>query len=219
MQERKPTELRQTEIVDAAMRILAFQGARRFTAQLIGEQVGVTAGAIFRHFKTMDAIGDAIIDRLEAILFQGFPPKEGDAIERLGVFFRQRVQTIVANPHISSILLTDHLAQTAGQARANRLKMFKQRSRNFVLACLREARRTGTLRGNAGTQEGAILVLGAIFALAHARMRTQDGAAIERLARSVWSVIESTLRGIGRPDKKRLSGKPGRKTRRDFERK
>jgi AcrR family transcriptional regulator len=195
VQKRRPTDVRQVQIVDAAMRIIASRGSRKFTAQLLGAEVGVTAGAIFRHFKTMDEIVEAIIGRIEGILFEDFPPKEADPIKRLGVFFQNRVRAIVDNPDVSRLLLSDHLAQAGGIDHAKRLNEFKRRSHLFVLECLRQARKSGMLKGNAGAEEGTILVLGSIFALAHSRIRPFDRKGVEELAPRVWSIIEAMLRG------------------------
>ena len=188
-QVRKSTGIRQVQIVDAAMRIIASKGPRKFTAELLGARVGITAGAIFRHFKNMDAIIEAIVGRIEEILFEGFPPEAADPIERLGIFFQHRVRTIVTHPHVSRILLSDHLAQ------ARRLEEFKRRSRDYVFKCLREASESGLLRGEAGPEEGTVLVLGVIFALAHSITRVPDPRKVEHLASRVWRIIESTLRG------------------------
>jgi AcrR family transcriptional regulator len=195
VQKRKSTDVRQAQIVDSAMRIIASRGSRRFTAQLLGAEVGVTAGAIFRHFKTMDDIVEAIIQRIEGILFEDFPPEESDPIKRLGIFFQNRVRTIVENPDISRLLLSDHLAQGGGGDKAKRLDEFKRRSRLFVLKCLRQAQKSGRLNGSAGPEEGTILVLGSIFALAHSRTRAFGQKEVEKLAPRVWSAIEATLRG------------------------
>lgn len=193
-QERRTTDVRQVQIVDAAMRIIASKGARKFTAKLLGAKVGVTGGAIFRHFKSMDAIVEAIVGRIEEILFEDFPPDAADPIERLGIFFKRRVRAIVANPYVSQMLLSDHLAQAGGRTQAKRLEEFKRRSRDFVFECLREAQESGALLGGAGPEEGTILVLGSIFALAHSRTRVPDRRQVEQLSRRVWAVIESTLR-------------------------
>ena len=194
-QERKATGIRQVQIVDAAMRIIASKGPRKFTAELLGAKVGVTAGAIFRHFKSMDAIVEAIVGRMEEILFEGFPPKAADPIERLGCFFQHRVRTIISHPQVSRILLSDHLAQAGSRTQARRLEEFKRRSRDFVLECLRTAGESGLLRGEAGPEEGTVLVMGSIFSLAHSTTRVSDPSEVEQLAGRVWNVIESTLRG------------------------
>jgi AcrR family transcriptional regulator len=180
------------------MRVIASQGARKFTARSLAREVGITDGAVFRHFTSMDAIGDAVVERMESMLFADFPPRNEDPMARLGVFFARRVAVIVENPHLSRLLLSDHLAQFASPACAVRIEGFKRRSREFVLACLREAEKNGQLRGAAGCEEGAVLVQGAILALAHAGTRPKRERGLEVLSSSVWSVLESMLLGTDR---------------------
>jgi AcrR family transcriptional regulator len=194
-QERRATDVRQAQIIDAAMRIIASKGSRKFTAKLLGTEVGVTGGAIFRHFKNMDEIVEAVIGRIEEILFEDFPPKAADPIERLGIFFQNRVRAIVDNPHVSRLLLSDHLAQAGGRAQAKQLGEFKRRSHDFVLKCLREAKESGMLLGGVEPEEGTILVLGGIFSLAHYRTRFFDKKEVERVSARIWNILESLLRG------------------------
>jgi AcrR family transcriptional regulator len=192
---------RQAQIVDVAMRIIATKGARRFTAQLLATEIGVTAGAIYRHFESMEAIVDAVVERIGAILFEGFPPEAPDPIDRLGLFFRCRTRTILANPHLSRMLLSDHLSQAAGPAQAERLEEFKRRSRTFVVECLRESAQDRTLSAQLSPEVGAVIVLGSILALSHATALITSGARIERLSDEVWSAIERTLRASSPPAK------------------
>ena len=199
---------RQSQIVDAAMRIIATKGSRRFTAQLLATEIGVTGGAIYRHFESMDAIVDAVVERMGAMLFDGFPPKAFDPIERLKVFFHHRARTILTNPHISRLLLSDHLTQAGGPAQAKRLKEFKRRSQAFVVNCLREAQQHGRLSGDISPEAGAVIVLGSILSLSHASARVTVEAKVEQLFDEVWSAIERTLRG------QRPSGAPKEQPRR-----
>jgi AcrR family transcriptional regulator len=193
--ERRTTDVRQAQIVDAALHLIASKGVRRFTAKLVGDKVGLTGGAIFRHFNTMDEIVEAVVGRVEEILFQDFPPEASDPIERLGIFFQSRVRVIVDNPDLSRLLLSDHLAQAGGGAQAKRLEEFKRRSQSFVLECLREAQRSGMLLRGIEPEEGTILVLGAILALAHSRIRVLDKTEIEQVSPRVWNIIQFALRG------------------------
>lgn len=39
-QERKSTDIRQAQIIDAALNIIASKGSRKFTAELLGARVG-----------------------------------------------------------------------------------------------------------------------------------------------------------------------------------
>jgi AcrR family transcriptional regulator len=146
-----------------------------------------------RHFATMDAIADAVIDRMEAILFEGFPPDDPDPLKRLESFFKNRVRVILEYQHISRMLLSDHLKQTAGSERARRVEEFKVRSRDFVRECLTSAREKGLLIA-AGPEESSVLVLGAIFTLAHAGTRPGGNEKLKQLSKRVWSLLERMFR-------------------------
>jgi AcrR family transcriptional regulator len=195
---RKPTAIRRAEIADAAMRLIAGRGARGFTARSLAREVGITDGAVFRHFASMDAVVGAIVERMESVLFPELPRREGDPIARLGRFFAQRVDAILAHPHLSRLLLSDQLAQLGGTDHAARIEEFKRRTRSYVLECLREAERSGDLRGVVGPEEGTILVQGAVLALAHAGGGPDAAVRMRTRSKKVWAALEGAFRGLPR---------------------
>jgi AcrR family transcriptional regulator len=188
---RKPTEVRRTEIADAAMRVIAAQGARHFTARALAREVGITDGAVFRHFATMEAVVAAVVERMEAVLFSAPLPAQADPIERLGTFFRGRVKALAAHPHLARLLFSDQLAQLGGPEQARRIEELKARTRRFIASCLEEARRRAMLAEGVGPPEGAVIVQGAVFVLAH------GGGGTERTTKAVWKALETLLRGAG----------------------
>jgi AcrR family transcriptional regulator len=198
---------RQTQIVDTAMRIIATAGARRFTVQTLASEVGVTGGAIYRHFESMAAIGDAIVERVGQLLFDGFPPDAADAIERLSLFFHHRAQTIRNNPHVSQLLFSDNLSQACGAEYAERLQEFKRRTQRFVVSSLAEAAQNGTLSAELTPEVGAIVLMGAIQALSHYGTRPVTMKRPQPLETQVWSAIERLLRGST------ISGQPAEQPR------
>lgn len=205
----KPMSERQSEIVEVATRLLATKGARRFTVQLLADEIGVTGGAIYRHFGSMEEVMGAVVEQIGAVLFEGFPPAADDPLERLRLFFHRRTRSVLAHPYISRLLLSDHLAQAVGKAQAARLEEFKRRSRTFVRDCLREAERGGLLTSGMSAEAGAVVVLGSILALAHAGARAAEETTPDRLSGEVWSGIERMLRGptpVREQTKARASG-------------
>jgi AcrR family transcriptional regulator len=202
---RKPTELRRSEIADVAMRIIAEQGTRRFTAKLIAKELGITDAAVFRHFATKQAIVEAIIERMETILFEGFPPQGDDPLRRLGLFFERRVRAISSHPHLSRLLLSDHLAHAAGPESLARITEFKGRSQQFVLSCLKEAKERGLLAEGVGAEELTLLVLGAILSLVHTGGTSRGKGAIEPVSRKVWALLERLMRGE-KPTRVKITG-------------
>ncbi len=50
-------------IIKTGAQIIAHEGLRMFTAKRIGERLGISDAAIFKHFPTMDSIAEEIIGR------------------------------------------------------------------------------------------------------------------------------------------------------------
>lgn len=193
-QSRKPTEIRRQEIVDAAMRILTCEGARQFTAERLGAEVGIASGTIFRHFGSMEEILDAIVDRIEEIIFENFPPKSDDPLECLRLFFEARVRAITEHPEVSRLLITSMLIPNGNsEMRERRLHQFKLRSQQFVIECLKKAKTDGLLAQGVSQEESSILVLGAIYAIGHMGISANELQHKSNLAKRIWRVLEKSL--------------------------
>jgi AcrR family transcriptional regulator len=194
MTERKPAGSRRREIADAALKVIAEQGLARFTSLAIAREVGVSDAALFRHFPSKEAIVLAAIDRVEEVLFAGFPPPGADPVERLGRFFRQRIAVIRGNPGVARLVGSEQLAQAAPPAGVARVAEFRRRSRSFVRRALAEAHARGMLAEGLEPAEASVLVIGSLLALAHGGA---GSPASGRLAERVWQALERTLRGGG----------------------
>ncbi|MBI5536237.1 MAG: TetR/AcrR family transcriptional regulator [Deltaproteobacteria bacterium] len=192
--ERRPTADRKREIADAALRIIARDGLGRFTTAAVAAEVGLTNGAIFRHFAGMDQIISAAIDRAEAVLFESFPPTEPDPLRRLGQFVCARLTAIRKHPEILRVVYSGELAQAEGAAGGDRVRGLKRRSIAFVRSCLQEAADLGLLREELEPKELTLIVLGTIMAVALVpEARAHDGASASSPPR-VWATVERLIR-------------------------
>ncbi len=209
---RKPADDRRREIADAALRVIADQGLGRFTALAIAREVGITDAALFRHFASKEAIVLAAIDRVGELLFERFPPRGADPVEQLGTFFRQRVAVIRAHPGIARIFATRELSHAAPAEGVARLAEFRSRSTGFVRACVAKAAREDVLAPGLGVEEAALVVLGALLALAHSDAVPPGDAG--DLPERVWHTLETFLRGRARPPSaaRRPPRAPGRRS-------
>ncbi len=191
---RKSTEIRQKEIIDAAARILTNEGASHFTADRLGEEVGLASGSLFRHFESKEDILDGIVDRIEEIIFCDFPPESDNPIERLRLFFMGRTQAIVNYPEFSKLLITSTLIPRGGSnTREKRLQEFKQRSKDFLRSCLKEAKDAGLLAEDISFQESTILVQGAISAIGQLTISADGFQGEDDLIERVWNLLERSL--------------------------
>jgi len=81
---RQPTEERQRQIKKAVLDIIASEGLSKLSTRNLADKVGVSEGALFRHFKTkkdiiigiMHDVHDELITSLRSIAASSLPPEE-----------------------------------------------------------------------------------------------------------------------------------------------
>ncbi len=189
--QRLDTEARQQQIAEAALKVIARQGLRRFTVAAIAREVGLTSGALFKHFPDKDAIVTAALERVEATMFAGFPPAHSDPLERLGLFFQHRLEAITANPHIGALVTSDQLVHVSGDISGQRVAQWQLRSSRFIRACLEEAAAAGSLREGVEIDAMIVLIHGAIRSLGVANRPRMDAPGLE--PQRLWSNLRRLL--------------------------
>lgn len=196
---RQPTEDRRVQIADAALKVIAEQGLGRFTTQAIAAEVGVTDGTLFRHFGSKEEIVHAALDRVEARLFEGFPPEDPDPLVRLERFFRFRAALVAANPVIARLAFSEELPHAAGERGAAQVKHWKDRSLDFVVGCVEEAAEQGRIPQGLPTREVGVLILGTLLALVRFGELASGASTVDRAwsaVRRVLGAVESTVRSV-----------------------
>lgn len=203
---RQRTEDRRPQIADAALRILAFKGAGHLTAASLGREVGIADSTIFRHYRDMDEVVLAAIDRVRMLLDGTYPPKGGSPLGQLRALFLARLALIRDYPEVLRLASSDRLEQVAGPEGARRLRETIQRSREFIEACLREAQATGEIVASLDATVLGWIVRGTLqVAVASA---TGPRSPAPRAPEAVWSVLEQLLRGTSAPDAPPLTSSP-----------
>lgn len=189
MVERRSTEDRQVELADAALRIIATRGIAALTTRSLAEEVGLTTGAIFRHFASLDAVLDAVSSRVEAVLEATYPPAELPPLERLDRFIEARSAAVGARVGIFRLLLSDQFVLALPEGSAARLRKAVQKTRGFVLACVRDGQRRGEVRADLDATALAVVALGALQMLVLATANPADHAAEARPVRAALRAL------------------------------
>ena len=113
MGERLPTKKRKQQLASEALRIIGNKGRAGLTAQSLGHAVGISDGAVFKHFPNMDSIVDAAIDRFQ-VLLKIEDPGITDPFERLRDFFFSRLALVQANPELLELAFSQSLELVKG---------------------------------------------------------------------------------------------------------
>ena len=103
---------RREEIIRVTLALAAKQGVDDVTTQDMAQAMGLTQGAVFRHFPSKDAIWLAVMqwvrDRLMDVL--GRAAAQGrDPLDALQRMFFAHIEFIAGHPAIPRVLMSEHL--------------------------------------------------------------------------------------------------------------
>jgi AcrR family transcriptional regulator len=190
--QRQPTGERRRQIAAAALKILEERGATALTAAELARAVGIADATLFRHFRNMDEIVQAAIDHMHELFFAEFPPKEGEPLERLRSFFLSRLRLVEDRPNLLRLAFTNQLFEIAGQQGFAKLHALAERSRGFVVGCLREARERGEIGAQLSPEALFFVVIGALKTSSFSLLCPRSEGRLE--AAEIWGTVESLLR-------------------------
>jgi AcrR family transcriptional regulator len=163
---RRTTEVRQVELTDAALHIIATKGIAALSTRSLAAQVGLSTGAIFRHFASLDALLDAVVARVEAVLDATYPPLSLPPLERLERFMEVRSTAVGNQRGILRLVLSEQFLLALPESGSARLSSCVQKTRAFIVDCLREAQAAGELRGDVPVETLVPIVMGTVQMLA-----------------------------------------------------
>ncbi len=169
--QRRTTEVRQLELTDAALHIIATRGIAALTTRSLAEQVGLSSGAIFRHFASIDALFDAVVARVESVLESTYPAGDLRPHERLDRFVDARSTAVGSQVGIMQLVLSEQFLLALPKSGAQRLSSCVHKSREFVLTCLREGQAAGEFRSDIDASVLSVVVMGTIQMLALSNAR------------------------------------------------
>lgn len=187
------SEVRQQQIADAALALIAEQGLSGFTTKAIGVYVGVSEGTIFRHFESKEAIVLAAITRLESAMSAHWSDDPDPAV-RLESFFRARAAFVGKERSVGRLLLSEQLAQAAGETALREVRQWRMTNQNWVLACMRDVAAADRL-AVAITPEQATRILQGMVAtfVIDSALDLRRSVPLDRQVEEAWSALRQTL--------------------------
>jgi AcrR family transcriptional regulator len=179
---RLPTHDRQAELVDAALRIIATRGIAALTTRELAAEVGLSSGAIFKHFASLQDLLEAVVARVEEVLDSTYPARDLPPAVRLAQFVEARSTAVGRQLGILRLVLSDQFHLALPKGGSTRLARCVQRTRTFIVECLQEAQRTGDIRTDLAAEALAPIVMGTVQMLAlsskSARARDEEAAIV-----------------------------------------
>lgn len=198
---RLSTDLRQASLVEAALWLAAQRSPADITTGDLAQAVGISQGAVFKHFPSKQAIWLAVLDWATAQLMQKLhaavhgrrdEPQGFNPLAALQDVFIAHVDFVIAYPGVPRVVFQElqHAEETALKAAVRALM---QQYRALVLELLQSAQSQLRLAPATHVPSAAVLFLGSVQGLV---MQALVSGQVQSMAIQAPGVFAIYLRGI-----------------------
>ena len=208
------TEVRQAGLVEAALMLAAQRSPADITTADLAQAVGITQGAVFRHFASKEAIWLAVLDwvaedlmtRLQAAadavsgaatgeVDGAHAPVAPSAMAALRAVFLAHVDFVLAYPGVPRLIFQE-LQSPDDTALKSRVRRLMQRYRQLLLQLLNQARNEQKLHPAVDLQAAAILFIGSVQGLVMQAMISNNVQAMVAQAPGVFAIVQRGLENL-----------------------
>ncbi|HEX4942745.1 MAG TPA: TetR family transcriptional regulator [Usitatibacteraceae bacterium] len=188
---------RRRDVVAAVVALARDRSPTGITTQAIADRVGLTHGALFRHFPDKQAMWTAVFDwveeRLGAVVDQAFL-EGGEPLEILERVFLAHVRFVSGHPGVPRILF--HELQGEGEsAFRTRVRKAVRGYRARIGWLLAEAKRAGHLPATLDEEAASVLFVGTVQGLAVQATLFRGEAGMNAAARRLFPLLLDGFRG------------------------
>jgi len=198
---KQATQVRQAGLVEAALLLAAQRHPAGITTGDLARAVGITQGAVFRHFPSKEAIWlavlawatDTLVARLQAAAASEMARADAARpLVALQAVFIAHVDFVVSHPGVPRVVFQElqHPQETALKMAVRTLM---QRHRALVLELLHSAQEQNLLAPQTDLPSAAVLFLGSVQGLVMQSLVSGQVGAILAQAPAVFTIY---LRGI-----------------------
>lgn len=191
-----PAEERRAVTVESVVELAATQNPSEITTTAIAKHMGVTQGALFKHFPNKDAILQAVMewvaDRL-LLRVESAASSVSSPVAAIEAMFMAHVEFVVEHPGVPRMLFGElqRAELTAPKRIAQTLiRRYSERLRHL----LEEGRAAGELLDTLDTEAAATLFIGTLQGLVMQSLLAGD---VQRVRRDAPRVFAIYRRGIG----------------------
>lgn len=195
--QRLMSDERQREIVAAVLALARERGPDAITTQAIADRIGVTQGAIFRHFADKEAIWLAVFSWVRASLVAVFAAAVARAespLERIEQAFLAHIKFVAANPGVPRVMF--HELQYPGDSPARvEVRAMIAEYRQQLTLLFKQAKTAGELPAGLDVALAPVLFIGAVQSLVIQGALSGNEADMVKHARRLFPLLLDGYRG------------------------
>lgn len=188
---RLSSEARQADIVQVLLTLTAQHSPADITTMDIAKAIGLTQGAVFRHFPTKEAIWLSVLEWVQQSLLgsiEDAAQSQADPLAALRAVFRAHVRFVEAYPGVPRIIFHE-LQQPGDSSLKQRVRAILRSHKETVTGLLQAAKLQGRVAADLQLECASTLFLGAIQGLVMQSLASGSTADMRQLSEGVLQVF------------------------------
>jgi len=169
MTARKTTDVRRIESADAALHVVATRGIAALSTRVLADEVGLTTGALFKHFPSREALLLGMAERVDDLVQATYPDEALPPRERLERLAQARLSLVADSAGVLTLVLSEQFALALPDDAVRVLCEAIGQTHAFVARAFRDGQADGSIRADVSAEALALLFMGAIQMTALAR--------------------------------------------------
>lgn len=194
-QRRQSTEVRRTQIADAARAVAVRYGSEHITVRKIAKEIGVSEGALYRHFKSKRDILSLMVERIEEDLVGDIEKGNslgGTPLQVLDSSLRNHVSAIQQRKGISFQVIAEIISlgdKKLSKQASLALDAYTGRIRDILAKSIK----SGETRRDLDPDKAAMLISAALQGLVSKWALGNYGFNLEQEYDSMWLVLREAI--------------------------
>ncbi|MFP8780237.1 TetR/AcrR family transcriptional regulator [Hydrogenophaga sp. RWCD_12] len=192
---KQATEQRQASLVAAALALAAQRSPADITTADLAQAVGITQGAVFRHFESkssiwlavMDAVHKDLLTRLRAAAEAGSQP-----LTALRAVFMAHADFVVEQPGVPRVIFQE-LQHPEDTPLKTQVRQLMQDYRTLITGLLERAQAARQLAPGTDLQAAAVLFIGSVQGLVMQSLLSGQVGAMRQLAPAVFELFQQAI--------------------------
>jgi AcrR family transcriptional regulator len=186
--------------MEAALDIISSEGIQNLTIKTLSEKIGVTEGAIYRHFTSkaeiLGTIADMFKDSSTEIL-DTLVATKASGLEKVKVFFLGRLRQFSESPGLTLVMFSENIFKTSEGF--NKVDMEKrshetiQSHQKLLVQSIKQSQQEGEIVSNIPPQHVFMMVIGALRLLVTRWRGAKFSFDLQAEGQKLWKSIETLI--------------------------
>lgn len=195
MVSKQATETRQAALVAAALALAAERNPGEVTTAALAQAVGITQGAVFRHFESKQSIWLAVMDQVHHDLLgrlQSAASAHPQPLAALRAVFLAHVDFVMEQPGVPRIIFQE-LQHPEDSLLKSRVRSLMRAYRALIVDLLQRAQEARQLAPGTDLGAAAVLFIGSIQGLVMQSLLSGQVAGMRSQAPALFDLIQQAV--------------------------